>query len=86
MFNLHFEEICRVQSQWFVFDEQLKEEIRISIEKLLLPAYGSFIGRFQILPELAKNSDKYIKFGMEDIEARLNNLFQGSGGSNGSRK
>jgi len=86
MFNLHFEEICRVQSQWFVFDGQLKEEIRISIEKLLLPAYGSFIGRFQILPELAKNSDKYIKFGMEDIEARLNNLFQGNGGSNGSRK
>ncbi|XP_058787798.1 exocyst complex component EXO70B1-like [Vicia villosa] len=86
MFNLHFEEICRVQSQWFVFDEQLREELRISVEKLLLPAYGSFIGRFQIIPEFAKNGDKYIKFGMEDIEARLNNLFQGSSGSNGGRK
>ncbi|CAL5202606.1 unnamed protein product [Lathyrus oleraceus] len=86
MFNLHFEEICRVQSQWFVFDEQLREELRISVEKLLLPAYGSFIGRFQIIPELAKNGDKYIKFGMEDIEARLNNLFQGRIGSNGGRK
>jgi hypothetical protein len=86
MFSLHFEEICRVQSQWFVFDEQLREELRISIEKLLLPAYGSFIGRFRIVPELAKNSDKYIKFGIEDVEARLTTLFQGSGGSNGGRK
>ncbi|XP_004500325.1 exocyst complex component EXO70B1-like [Cicer arietinum] len=80
MFNLHFEEICRVQSQWVIFDEQLREEIRISIEKLLLPAYGSFIGRFQSVPELVKNGDRYIKFGMEDIEARVNKLFQGNGG------
>ncbi|KAJ1384523.1 Exocyst complex component Exo70 [Sesbania bispinosa] len=86
LFNLHFEEICRVQSQWFVFDEQLREEIRISLEKILLPAYGSFIGRFRNVPELGKNADKYIKFGMEDIEARLNDLFQGSSGSNGGRK
>ncbi|KAJ1381269.1 Exocyst complex component Exo70 [Sesbania bispinosa] len=86
LFNLHFEEICRIQSQWFVFDEQLREEIRISLEKILLPAYGSFIGRFHNVPELGKNADKYIKFGMEDIEARLNDLFQGSSGSNGGRK
>ncbi|XP_058758455.1 exocyst complex component EXO70B1-like [Vicia villosa] len=37
-FNALFDELCRVQSSWFIFDEQLKEEIRISIEKLLLPA------------------------------------------------
>ncbi|XP_061359933.1 exocyst complex component EXO70B1-like [Gastrolobium bilobum] len=86
LFNLHFEEICRVQSQWFVFDEQLKEEIRISLEKILLPAYGSFIGRFQNVPDLGKHADKYIKFGVEDIEARLSDLFNGSSGSNGGRK
>lgn len=86
LFNQHFEEICRVQSQWFVFDEQLREEIRISLEKILLPAYGSFTGKFQSVPELSKNADRYIKFGMEDIEARLNYLFQGSSGTNGSRK
>ncbi|XP_057442201.1 exocyst complex component EXO70B1 [Lotus japonicus] len=85
-FNILFEDICRVQSSWFVFDEQLREEIRISLEKILLPAYGNFIGRFQNVPELGKHADKYIKYGMEDIEAMLNDLFQGSRGSTGSRK
>jgi len=45
-FNTVFEEICREQSSWFVFDEQLREEIRISLEKILLPAYGNFVARF----------------------------------------
>ncbi|KAK7276063.1 hypothetical protein RIF29_17195 [Crotalaria pallida] len=86
LFNVQFEEICRVQSSWFVFDEQLREEIRIAIEKILLPAYGNFVARFHSVPELGKHADKYIKYGMEDIEARLNNLFKVSSGSNGSRK
>ncbi|XP_020226063.1 exocyst complex component EXO70B1 [Cajanus cajan] len=85
-FNAAFEEICRDQSSWFVFDEQLREEIRISLEKILLPAYGNFIARFQGVPELGKHADKYIKFGTEDIQSRLNDLFQGSSGSTGSRK
>ena len=86
LFNTQFEEICRLQSSWFVFDEQLREEIRIALEKILLPAYLNFIARFQSVPELSKNADKYIKYGGEDIEARLNDLFQGSSGSTGSRK
>ncbi|XP_004490667.1 exocyst complex component EXO70B1-like [Cicer arietinum] len=85
-FNMGFDDICRVQSLWFVYDEQLREEIRVSIEKILLPAYGNFIARFQSVPELGKNGDKYIKYGTEDIEVRLNDLFQGSGGSTGSQK
>lgn len=85
-FNLLFEDICREQSSWFVFDEQLREEIRISLEKILLPAYGNFVGRFQSVPEVGKHADKYVKYGTEDIQARLNELFQGSSGPAGSRK
>ena len=85
-FNTVFEEICREQSSWFVFDEQLREEIRISLEKILLPAYVNFVARFQSVPELGKHADKYIKYGTEEIQARLNGLFQGSSGSTGSRK
>ncbi|MCI39969.1 exocyst complex component EXO70B1-like, partial [Trifolium medium] len=68
----------RVQSSWSVIDEQLREEIRISTKKTLLPAYGNFIGRFQSVPELGKHAEKYIKYETEDIEARINGLFQGS--------
>ncbi|KAJ7959898.1 Exocyst subunit Exo70 family protein [Quillaja saponaria] len=87
LFNMHFEEICKLQSSWVIFDEQLREEIRIALVKILLPAYGNFIGRFQNVPEIGKHADKYIKFGVEDIEARINDLFQGTGkGSGGGRR
>lgn len=85
-FNTQFEETCRVQSTWFVFDDQLREEIRISLEKILLPAYGNFIVRFQNLPEMGKHADKYIRYGVEGVEAKLSDLFQGNSGSTGSRK
>jgi len=75
-FNEVFGEICRVQSEWFVFDEKLKEEIKISIAKTLLPAYGNFIERFQSSPELHQHAEKYIKYGVEDIKAGLGDLFQ----------
>ncbi|KAG2310872.1 hypothetical protein Bca4012_025377 [Brassica carinata] len=79
-FNIQFDETCKVHSTWVVFDEQLREELRISLARLLLPAYGNFIGRFQNLGDLGKgkNADKYIKYGVEDIEACINELFKGS--------
>ncbi|XP_054795559.1 exocyst complex component EXO70B1-like [Prosopis cineraria] len=85
LFNTQFEEICRNQSTWFVFDEQLREEIRISLEKILMPAYVNFISRFRSLPEVGKQADKYIRYGEEELEAKLNDLFQGSSGSMGRR-
>ncbi|CAN6841282.1 unnamed protein product [Brassica oleracea] len=79
-FNVQFDETCKVHSTWVVFDEQLREELRISLARLLLPAYGNFVGRFQNLGDLGKgkNADKYIKYGVEDIEACINELFKGS--------
>ncbi|CAJ2652691.1 unnamed protein product [Trifolium pratense] len=83
-FNMLFDEICRVHSSWSVIDEQLKEEIRISIKKTLLPAYGNFIGRFRSVPELGKHADKYIKYEADNIEARIEGLFEGCNLSTGS--
>lgn len=77
-FNIQFDEICKVHSTWVVFDEQLREELKISLARLLVPAYGSFIGRFQNLGDIGKNADRYIRYGVEDIEARINELFKGT--------
>lgn len=85
-FNQSFEEICKNQSTWVIFDEQLREELKISVAKLVSPAYQSFIGRFQNVPELGRNAERHIKYGAEDIEARINDLFQRSGGSTGGRR
>ncbi|PRQ34672.1 putative exocyst complex component Exo70, cullin repeat-like-containing domain-containing protein [Rosa chinensis] len=85
LFNIYFDEICKNQSNWVIFDELLRDELRISLTKILLPAYQSFVGRFQNVPEIGRH-DKYIKYDSEDIEARINDLFQGSRGSGGGRK
>ncbi|XP_047163822.1 exocyst complex component EXO70B1-like [Vigna umbellata] len=72
-FNEHFDDICNVQSTWFVFDEELRKHIVKSIENMLLPAYGNFIGRLQNF--LGKHSYNYIKYGMFDVLDRVGNLF-----------
>ncbi|KAE9606026.1 hypothetical protein Lal_00024704 [Lupinus albus] len=75
LFNQKFKQICSIQTTWFVFNEQLREEIKISIGKMLLAAYENFIGRFQTL--VGKDAYEYNEYVMFDIEALLNNLFLG---------
>ncbi|KAL2317445.1 hypothetical protein Fmac_031321 [Flemingia macrophylla] len=72
-FNEHFDDLCNVQSVWFICDEQLRKQVIKSIENILLPAYGNFVLRFQDF--LGKHAYEYIKYGMFDIQERLNKLF-----------
>ncbi|KAB2616651.1 exocyst complex component EXO70B1-like [Pyrus ussuriensis x Pyrus communis] len=83
LFNIYFDEICKTQSNWVVFDDQLRDDLRISLVKILLPAYQSFIGRFQNVPEIGRHG-KYIKYTSEDIHAKINGLFRGGRGSAGA--
>ncbi|KAK2430509.1 exocyst complex component EXO70B1 [Trifolium repens] len=75
LFNKHFDEMFRVQSAWSVYDKKLREEIIISVGNTLLPVYGIFIGRFRDC--LGVHANKYIQYGMFEIQDRLNNLFLG---------
>lgn len=85
MFNTYFEEVLKVQSSWIVFDDELREQLKISVTQNLLPAYRNFIGRFQNSPEAGRNPEKHIKYSVEDIEAQINNeLFRGN--NNGGRR
>ncbi|OMP02342.1 Exocyst complex protein Exo70 [Corchorus olitorius] len=79
-FNSQFEEVCKIQSTWVVFDEQLREEMKIAVTRLLLPAYRNFIGRFQCIPEIGRNADRLIRYSSDDVEAKINELFEGSSG------
>ncbi|CAN4128369.1 unnamed protein product [Withania somnifera] len=86
LFNSYFEEICKTQSTWIIFDEQLKEDLRISVAGTLSPAYRNFIGRLQSSNDTGRHAERYIKFCVEDLEARIAELFQGNSGSVGGRK
>ncbi|KOM47228.1 hypothetical protein LR48_Vigan07g093200 [Vigna angularis] len=73
-FNEHFDETCNIQSAWSVCDEELRrEQVIKSIENMLLPAYGSFLGTFEQL--VGKHAYKYIRYGMFEVQDRLNKLF-----------
>ncbi|QCE01013.1 exocyst complex component 7 [Vigna unguiculata] len=72
-FNEHFDETCNIQSAWSICDEDLREQIIKSIENMLLPAYGSFLGTFAEF--VGKHAYKYIKYGMFEVQDRLNKLF-----------
>ncbi|GAU13239.1 hypothetical protein TSUD_246090 [Trifolium subterraneum] len=74
LFYLHFSDIYRVQFTCFSVESKLKERIRRSLKKMLLPLYEKFIGRFKdVLGENVAN--QHIKFGMSDLEDRLDCLF-----------
>lgn len=76
-FNLAYEELYRTQTAWRVVDPQLREELKISIQEKVLPAYRSFVGRFRGQLEGGRNFAKYIKYNPEDVENQVSDFFEG---------
>ncbi|XP_065873471.1 exocyst complex component EXO70C1 [Euphorbia lathyris] len=85
MFNNVIDEIHRTQSTWVVSDEQLQSELRVSVGALVIPAYRSFLGRFQQCFSSGRQTEKYVKYQPEDIENLIEELFDGNPNS-ASRK
>uniref|UniRef100_A0A7N1A9F7 Exocyst subunit Exo70 family protein n=1 Tax=Kalanchoe fedtschenkoi TaxID=63787 RepID=A0A7N1A9F7_KALFE len=84
LFNMHLEEILKVQSTWIFFDQRVQEDLKASV----VESYRNFIGQFLRLPELGRQPNKLVSYSVEDVEAMMNQLFRGSqsGGSGGARK
>ncbi|WOK96682.1 hypothetical protein Cni_G05389 [Canna indica] len=77
MFNTYVEDIWRVQTGWVVADEQLRTDLRLAVASLVLPAYRNFVGRLRMTGEAGKQAERYLKYSVEDVEARINELFEG---------
>ncbi|GLT57029.1 hypothetical protein SLA2020_300330 [Shorea laevis] len=58
-FNIQFEELHQRQSQWTVLDLELRENLRLTVAEVLLPAYRSFLRRYGPMVENGKNMQKY---------------------------
>ncbi|KAG2324045.1 hypothetical protein Bca52824_006773 [Brassica carinata] len=77
LFKSRFDEVCLMQSQWVVTDEQLREELRSSIAGIVSPAYSSFIGRLKASPEInGRRGEPFIAYSVEDLELRIKGLFK----------
>ncbi|KMZ64831.1 exocyst subunit exo70 family protein F1 [Zostera marina] len=77
-FNVAYDEIYRIQSTWKVPDPQLREELRIQISEMVIPAYRSFLGRYAFHLEGVRHVGKYIKYTLDDLESHVTDLFEGS--------
>lgn len=77
-FNSIFDEIHRTQSTWVVNDEQLKTELRVSITALVVPAYRAFLGRYSRFFRQGRQTEKYIKYQVDEVENLIDQLFDGS--------
>ncbi|GER28366.1 exocyst subunit EXO70 family protein [Striga asiatica] len=85
-FNAMFDEVHRTQAMWLIPDAQLREELRISMSDLLIPAYRSFLGRFRSHIESGRHPENYIKYSVEDLENAVLDFFEGFPISQHSRK
>ncbi|WOK94884.1 hypothetical protein Cni_G03589 [Canna indica] len=83
-FNAMIEETHKTHSMWVVSDEQLQSELRVSA--MVVPAYCSFLGRFSQYLDPGWQTEKYIKFGPEDLENLIDELFDGNPSSTASKK
>ncbi|GMH32077.1 hypothetical protein Nepgr_033921 [Nepenthes gracilis] len=77
-FNKLFDDIDKTHSTWVVNDGQLQSELRVSISAVMIPAYRSFLARFGHYLTAGRQEEKYIKYQPEDIEAAIEELFDGN--------
>ncbi|KDP44174.1 hypothetical protein JCGZ_05641 [Jatropha curcas] len=84
-FNSAFEELYKKQSSWVVPDSKLRDEIKVSLARKLVPAYRGFHQKFRaaVNREFGSNS-RIVRFGPDDLGNYLSDLFFGTTGGPGS--
>ncbi|CAL9155865.1 unnamed protein product [Musa hybrid cultivar] len=77
-FNHAFEEVYKAQTAWFVPNDGLREDLRISVSAQLIQAYRIFEGRYASHLDGERHRERYIKYSPDDLEEYLLHLFEGS--------
>ncbi|CAL9757674.1 unnamed protein product [Musa acuminata subsp. burmannicoides] len=77
-FNHAFEEVYKAQTAWFVPNDGLREDLRISVSAQLIQAYRIFEGRYASHLDGERHRERYIKYSPDDLEEYLLDLFEGS--------
>ncbi|XP_043698357.1 exocyst complex component EXO70H1-like [Telopea speciosissima] len=80
-FNSAFEQTYTTQSSWVVTDRKLREEIKLSIAKKLVPAYGKFYRKYRGMLRSDNDTESVVRFAPDDLGNYLSDLFYGTGAS-----
>ncbi|KAL3530683.1 hypothetical protein ACH5RR_010005 [Cinchona calisaya] len=70
-FNSGFEEAYRIQSSWVIPDSKLRDQIRVSLSKKIVPAYREFYEKHRN----GIRDESIVRFAPEDWENYLSDLF-----------
>ncbi|KAI6676403.1 hypothetical protein NL676_037199 [Syzygium grande] len=85
-FSTTFKEEYRKQTSWTVPDRKLRDEIKVSIARKLVPAYGQFCEAYLGIARGGQEAErKLARFGADDLGNYLSDLFHGTAVSRGSR-
>lgn len=78
--NLSFEEAYRKQTTWVVPDAKLRDEIKISVARRLVPAYSAFYEKHREGLSRKRGSESLVRYMPENLANYLSDLFFGDGG------
>ncbi|RZC76177.1 hypothetical protein C5167_000257 [Papaver somniferum] len=76
-FNTAFETAYRTQSSWVVTDSKLRDEIKVSICKKVLPVYQEFYDTNRAVLRGERNVEALVRYSPDDLMNYLSDLFYG---------
>jgi len=85
-FNEVFDDMYKKQSNWVLWDKDLRERTCRFIVQAVVPVYRSYMQNYGPLVEQDASSSKYAKYTVQALEQMLMSLFQPKPGRYGSFK
>ncbi|KAI3992380.1 hypothetical protein MKX01_009246 [Papaver californicum] len=76
-FNTAFEIAYRAQSSWVVTDSKLRDEIKVSICKKVVPVYREFYDTNRAILSGERNVEALVRYSPDDLMNYLSDLFYG---------
>ncbi|XP_048466569.1 exocyst complex component 7 isoform X1 [Rhincodon typus] len=76
-FNDGLEELCKIQKSWAIPDKEQRDKIRRAQKENVTGVYSNFWQKYANVP-FTKNTEKYIKYRVEQVEDMIEKLFDTS--------
>lgn len=82
-FNAAFDEAYKKQTSWVVPDSKLRDELKVSVAKKLVPVYREFYEKHRVGMRMDCGEDSLVRYAPENLDNYLSDLLYGaaSGGS-----
>ncbi|KAH7510867.1 hypothetical protein FEM48_ZijujUnG0076300 [Ziziphus jujuba var. spinosa] len=79
-FNAAFEEAYRKQTSWIVPDPKLRDELKISVARKLVPLYREYYENHRVGLSRECGSESLVRYAPENLNNYLSDLLYGNGG------